>query len=166
MNIRNATLEDVPYIRNIYESALECHPHNLMPYTDELTNDFIANELKNSLARGYAIVIEKEDKVIGYSKAYASEYLKKSHILTNATFVFSKEWQNTIIPYTTLQYIREYVYNKMPHILLFEVAPYSFNKSAIRIYEKIGFKKIFETQNTIKLNNGEYTGEVFLQLKK
>ena len=163
MKIREATLEDFSSIKSLYEDVLKNDVHNLTPYLEEITDEFIMNELKNALARGRAFVVEKDSEIVGYVKAYTGIFFKESHILKNATLIFSTKQRKTILPYKLLNFLLNYVIENMPHIQCFQTQVYSFNEVALRLYKKIGLQKLFETKNTIKLSNGEYASEVFLQ---
>jgi hypothetical protein len=165
MKIRQATLDDFLGIKAVYENVLQNDIHNLTPYLEEITDGFIMNELKNALTRGYAFVVEKDNEIVGYAKAYTGIFFKESHILKNATLIFCTKQRKTILPYKLLNFLLNYVNENMPHIQYFQTQPYSFNKDALRLYKKFGFQELFETKNTIKLNNGEYANEVFLQLE-
>ena len=163
IKIRDATLHDISEIKALHEDVLNEKIHNLIPYIDELTDDFIRNELKECRERGFAFVIEKNNKIVGYVKAFTGVFKKESHILKNARIIFSKEAQSTIIPYKTLDYIREHIYSNMPHIKYFYIEVHSFNKSAIKLYEKIKFEKIFEIKNALKLKNGDFVDQIILR---
>ena len=165
MKIRQATLDDFLGIKAVYEDVLQNDIHNLTPYLEEITDGFIINELKNALTRGCAFVVEKNNEIVGYAKAYTGIFFKESHILKNATVIFSTKQQKTILSYKLLNFLFNYVMENMPHIQYFQTQPYSFNKDALRLYKKFGLQELFETKNTIKLNNGEYANEVFLQLE-
>lgn len=160
--IRKATLHDVLEIKALHEDVLKEDIHNLIPYIEELTNDFISNELNECHKRGFAFVVEKDNKIIGYVKAFTGTFAKESHILKNARIIFSKEVQKTVIPYRTLKYIEDYIYSEMPHIMLFQVEVHSHNISSIRLHEKIGFKKIVEIQNGLKLKNEKFINQTIL----
>ena len=165
MKIRQATLDDFLGIRAVYEDVLKNDVHNLTPYLEEITDEFIINELKNALARGYAFVAEKDNEIVGYGKAYTGIFFKESHILKNTTTIFSQKCKNGIIPYRIMSFVINYISENMKNIKYLQTMPYSFNTPIIRLLEKIGFQKLFETKNTIKLSNGEYANEVFLQLE-
>ena len=165
MKIRQATLDDFLGIKAVYENVLQNDIHNLTPYLEEITDVFIMNELKNALTRGYAFVVEKDNEIVGYAKAYTGIFFKESHILKNATLIFSTKQRNTILPYKLLNFLFNYVTENMPHIQYLQTQIYSFNEVTLRLYKKFGFQKLFETKNTIKLNNGEYANEVFLQFE-
>lgn len=147
MKIRQATLHDFLEIKALYEDVLNNDIHNLTPYLEEVTDEFIMNELKNALTRGYAFVGEKDNEIVGYAKAYTGIFFKESHILKNATMIFSTKQRKTTSPYRLLNFLLNYIIEDMPHIEYFQVQAYSFKKAALRLYKKIGFQELLETKN-------------------
>ena len=94
MLIRIAKKEDLNNIYNLYKSVINSDVGHLTQFIDEIYKDYVKTELEKAFNLGLCIVVEENNKIIGFMKAYTSEFKTLAHVLTNTTIMICSDYQN------------------------------------------------------------------------
>ncbi|MBD2682866.1 MULTISPECIES: GNAT family N-acetyltransferase [Nostoc] len=157
--IRKATLDDIWQIYDLYKIVARVNVGNLTQEEDEITLEYISDVLHKGLERGLILVIEKDNKIVGYLKAFTSEFRSLAHVLTNATMIVHPEYQSAGYGGQLLDTYLEQIKSNMPHILRFELFPHQSNQKAIEFYERHGFVQESLAQKKIRHPKGTFEAE-------
>ena len=151
--IRNAKIEDYVRINELFWQSDYFHYEN-EPYIYKKTTEGyrskeyieeLINDKNNNL-----IILEKENKVIGFLYAYEEAkghlpfHQKRKYIVLD-NIVIDEKYRNKGYGKILLDYIIEYAKKEKYNDIILNV--YNFNENAIKFYEKNGFKTI--TQDMI-----------------
>ena len=90
--IRKATPNDLGQIFSLYQIVARSDRGNLTQEEDEITLEYVNEMLIKGLQLGLILVFEEDKKIIGYLKAFTSEFRCLAHVLTNATMMVHPEW--------------------------------------------------------------------------
>lgn len=162
VTVRRAVLSDARAIFDLYIRVAHEAPGHLFREEDEVTLDYIHNELHNGFHRGLGIVIELDDCIIGYLNAYTSEAFCSAHVLTQASMMVDPAWQERGIGGILLEAYLQEVRATMPHIYRFELLPHQSNQRAIDFYEHHGFFRESEAVAKIRTAEGTFESEITL----
>lgn len=160
--IRKATLDDLGKIYELYKIVSTVNRGNLTQEEDEITLDYISEVLNQGLERGLILVIEQDNKIIGYLKAFTSPFRSLAHVLTNATMIIHPEYQSAGYGGQILDTYLEEIKNYMPHILRFELLPHESNQRAIQFYGRHKFFQESIAKQKIRHPQGSFEAEVTL----
>ena len=160
--IRKATLSDIGQIYHLYKIVAIVNQGNLTQESDEITLEYVNNTVRKGLQRGLILVIEKDKNIIGYLKAFTSEFRTLAHVLTNTTMIIHPEWQGREYGSNLINAYLEKIKANMPHILRFELLPHQSNQRAIRFYQRHGFVQESLAEQKIRNVKGNFEPEVTL----
>ena len=120
--------------------------------------------VKTGIERGLVLVIERDNEIIGYFKAFTSKFKCLAHVLGDGTLMIHPSYQSGYGAKLFLRFLHE-IKTNMRHIMKFEILPHEVNKLAIQMYYKLGFK--LEVNNSSKIRNydGSFGGEVLMSWK-
>jgi len=162
--IRRSTLSDAPNIMGLYKKVVSIHQDRLTQEIDEITLPYIQSILQQAHLRGLALVMFVDGKLVGFLKAYTSEFRRQAHILMNVTVMIeptlSSQGFGTLLWRSYLQEVQEH----MRHIQIMEILPHASNTEAIRIYEKKGFKLLATLPNKIRYENGTFGAQLVMYI--
>ena len=144
--IKKANIEDYDKINKLYWQS-DCFHYNNEPYIYEKTEEgcrtkeyieSLLNEEKNIL-----IALETEKEIIGFLYAYEETkghlpFHKKRKYIVIDNIVIDEKYRSNGYGEKLLNYIIEYAKNEKYNDIVLNV--YGFNKNAIKLYEKKGFK--------------------------
>jgi ribosomal protein S18 acetylase RimI-like enzyme len=142
--IRKATLKDVEQIYNLYKIVAKHNPGNLTQEEDEITTYYVEKMVKNGLERGLILVTEREGQIIGYFKAFTSEFRNMAHILSDLTLMIHPNYQK--IGYGSMLFKKslEEITKNMRHIYQTE---FTTGMQNILFYKKFGFEIAIEYED-------------------
>ncbi len=140
MIIRKAKNSDLIPIYNLYRCVIISDNGHLTQFLDEIYINYIKLELEKSFNLGLSIVIEENNEIIGFMKAYTSEFRALAHVLSNTTIMIRSDYQNMGYGKKMIQYFCNYIENYMKHIYRFELLPHESNKKAMNFYLQNNFK--------------------------
>jgi len=96
--------------------------------------------MENSFKLGLSIVVENENKIIGFMKACTSEFRALAHVLTNTTIMIHPDYQSKGYGSQMVKKYCSLIENKLKYIYRFELLPHESNHKSISFYLKNGFK--------------------------
>ncbi|MEA5536815.1 GNAT family N-acetyltransferase [Crocosphaera sp. XPORK-15E] len=158
--IRKATLDDIWQIYQLYKIVAQESPGNLTQEDSEITWSYVQEEVNKGLTRGLILVLENQGSIIGYLKAFTSEFGCQAHVLTNATMMLHPFWQNQGYGGQLIEAYLTEIQRNMPHILRFELLPHQSNQKAICFYERHGFVIESKARQKIRNQRGNLEAEV------
>ena len=160
--IRKASINDIWQIYNLYKTVAIVNLGSLTQEEDEITLEYVSDTVRKGLARGLILVIENDGQIVGYLKAFTSEFRTLAHVLTNATMMIHPEWQGRDYGSKLINaYLQEISVN-MSHILRFELLPHQSNQKAIQFYKRHGFMQESLAEQKIRTPKENFEPEVTL----
>ena len=131
-------------------------------YYKNITLSFEKKYLENESGYSFAIVLKKENRLIGNISLMDVNNINQTASL--GIFIGDKEDRNKGYGKEAIKILLDYGFNtlNLNNIML---GVFSFNEFAIRTYEKIVFKKIGHRRNSI-YRNGKLYDEIFMDILK
>jgi GNAT superfamily N-acetyltransferase len=129
-------LNDAPNILELYKKVASIYPDNLTQQVDEITLRYVESVLQHANLYGLILLMYKDGNLIGFLKAYTSEFRRKGHILTNATIMIDP---TALGEGFSTQLLRTYlgeIQKSWRHIRVMELLPHDSNIRGIRLYER------------------------------
>jgi hypothetical protein len=160
-NIRKATMDDVEQIYFLYKTVARSNPGNLTQEEYEITIDYVEEMVKSGLERGFVLVAQIDNNIIGYAKSFTSKFKCLAHILTDGTLMIHPDHQRGCGAKLLLTLLYE-IKTNMRHILKFEIYPHKTNKLAVQMYCKLGFKIELSNANKIRNYDGSFGDELLM----
>lgn len=118
--------------------------------------------LENETGYSFAIVLKEKEKLIGNISLKNVNHINQTATL--GIFIGEKEDRNKGYGKEAIKILLNYAFNTLNlNNIMLEV--YSFNKYAVRTYEKIGFRKIGRRRDSI-YRNGRLYDEIFMDILK
>ncbi len=137
--LRPLRLEDAKILSDI-ASDIEVRDYlsNVFPYTDVGEEEFIRRINSQRVPTDIVFGIEADEKLIGTAGIHRINWASRNGYFGIA--IFDKNYWNMGIGTEATSLILKYAFEYLNlHKILLEV--YEYNKRAIRVYEKLGFKK-------------------------
>lgn len=162
MIIRKANSNDLEAIYDLYESVITSDSGHLTQFLDEVCINYVKSELEKSFDLGLSIVVEENNEIVGFMKAYTSEFKALAHVLTNTTIMIRSDHQKKGYGKEMVQYFCDYIENSMKHIYRFELLPHASNIKAIAFYLRNNFKVESTSTSRVFDIDGSFEDEVRL----
>jgi ribosomal protein S18 acetylase RimI-like enzyme len=141
MHIRNAVIEDLSRIQDLYKRVAR-QGNGIARSEDEITEDYVRKFITRSMENGLIIVAENPanpDELIGEMHAYKPGIEVFDHMLSNLTIVVRPEFQGKKIGRTLFTIFQEEIALHRPDIGRVELFTRESNTKAIKFYQSIGF---------------------------
>jgi hypothetical protein len=157
--IRDANLSDICDIKKLYLNSAEYYPDNLLPLVDEITDDFIYSGLNSAIQTGFAIVMEKENKIIGYIQGYPSKTLRESHLIKDTRVIIDSYYNSSGYAIKLMAAVQKKML-KMTYIkaLMFNVRGH--NTASARGLKFFGCYEVLRTQDALLTCNGTFMEDI------
>ena len=126
----------------------------LVRSADEITGQYIDNTLNSALERGLIFVAEYQGKLIGSVLGYKSNIKILSHVFEKGSILVDPEYQCMGIGTKIYTNLLDEVKEHHPDVLRVQLKVRVSNP-AIRLYERLGFKKEGEFKNLIRGASGK-----------
>ncbi|WP_031238938.1 GNAT family N-acetyltransferase [Asticcacaulis sp. AC466] len=151
-NIRSSTVADEAGIHDVYRAAA-AQGGGLLRREDEITHDYVWNNLKHSLETGITLVAEADGgRILGEIHGWPSPTRQLGHCLTNLTLAVDPSAQGRGVGQALFTRLIE-VANLDPRLRIIELYCREDNKRAIDLYQKMGF--VFEGRLKGRVWQGE-----------
>jgi len=138
MIIRGANIKDIDNnLLKIYIDGFRYHYNNRIDVFQNKTDDELKENLINTLEENKVIVLEKEEKIIGYISYYIK--IKYDNILWINELVIDEHYRNK--GYGTMMLKEIIKIAKEEKCKRVEFNCWSFNENAIKLYESLGFRE-------------------------
>jgi ribosomal protein S18 acetylase RimI-like enzyme len=107
----------------------------------EITAEYVAQTITNSMARGVIVVAERVDtkQIVGELHTYALAIRRLAHVLTSLTVAVHPDAQGMGVCGKLFRALLDEVRVNRPHISRIELITQETNTYARRLYESVGF---------------------------
>ena len=159
--LRRATIEDIPQIHSLYQIVAR-NVGGLAREEDEITIEYVTNNVKKSLKSGIILVAQhpKDEIIIGESHSYALEPRVFSHVLSELTIAVHPQFQGLGLGRMLFQKLLQEVENTRTDILRVELIARESNTKAIQFYQQLGFQIEGKLSRRINSRNGSYEADI------
>ncbi len=124
---------------------------------EEITRDYVATFLRQSLENGLSLVAYFGDRIIGEIHAITPNIYAFQHLLTDLTIVVHPNYQGKRVGRNLFLRFLDTVQNEYSHILRVELYTREHNERNVKFYESLGFvnegrqhKKIYHSQDRLE----------------
>ena len=146
--IRNIEAKDFNIINELFWQSDVFHNNNEPYIYEKTTEGYRSNEYLESILQeknSMFILLEQNNEIIGFLYAYEEQkghlpFHKKRKYLVIDNIVIDEKHRKKGYGTKLVNYIIEYGSNKNYDDIVLNV--FSFNKDAIKLYEKLGFRKL------------------------
>jgi len=162
MHIRTADIDDFSKIKTLYKEVAK-HHGGIARLEHEITDDYVENFLKKSLATGLIIVAENPEdpeQLIAEIHAYKSGINVFNHVLGDLTLVVHPAFQGKKLGRTIFTIFLEEIGRNRPDIGKVELIARESNLKAIALYESLGFSIEGRLEMRIKTPEGNYEADI------
>ena len=160
MNIREATIEDVPAIFDLYRRVSKT-PGGLARLEEEIDADYVKGFLSRALQSGVVYVAVTDDhRLIGEIHAHSPPLHCFSHVLTDLTIAVDPASQGTGVGRKVFDAFMQQVKDHLRHISRVELIARESNDRAIRFYESLGFEREGMLRGRIKNPDGSLESDI------
>ena len=156
--IRKATIQDKENLRILYQKVASILG-GLTRTHEEITEDYINKVLLNGINNGLALVAEYKGKLIGSMIKYKLEPKVFSHVLTEGSILIDPDFQGKGVGSNLILIFLKEIEENYTEILRVEVIARESNQ-AIKLYEKLGFKREGRLEQRIKGINGKLEADI------
>ena len=162
MHIRTADIDDFSKIKILYKEVAK-HHGGIARQEHEITEDYIENFLKKSLASGLIIVAENPEdpeQLVAEIHAYKAGIGVFNHVLGELTLVVHPAFQSKKIGRTIFTIFLEEIGRNRPDVGRVELIARESNLKAIALYESLGFSIEGRLEMRIKTHEGNYEADI------
>lgn len=157
-DIRKATMQDKENLKILYQRVASI-VGGLARTEEEITEAYIDKSLSSGINNGLALVAEKEGELIGSIIKYKLEPKVFSHILTEGSILVDPDFQGKGIGSNLIVTFLNEIKHNRPDILRVEIIARESNP-AIKLYEKLEFKKEGRFEGRIKGADGRLEADI------
>lgn len=157
--IRPATLSDLNLIAKLYQ-AVAAIPGGIARQADEISWEYVENNLSKSLQSGICLVAEENDQIVAEIHSYKLVPKVFDHVLSELTIVAHPDWQGKGIGKEIFTAFLQEVKSNRPEILRVELIARESNIKAINFYQKIGFRIEGKLENRIANPDGTFESDI------
>lgn len=156
--IRKGTVHDKENLQMLYKTVAAV-PGGLARTADEITDVYINKIVFNALNTGIIFVADHQGNIIGSILKYALEPKVFSHVLGEGSILVHPDFQGKGIGTNLISTFLSYIENNRPDIYRIELIARESNQ-AIKLYEKLGFKKEGRFEGRIKGVSGKLEADI------
>lgn len=155
MQIRNATLEDLDIVFELYQAVAK-KPGGLARLESEISVDYIKAFLEKSIDDGIVVLALEADAngegelLRAEMHAYVPALYCFSHVLSDLTIAVHPDAQGSGLGRRLFEYFMQQVVNARPDIQRIELVARESNQKAIAFYQSLGFEQEGIMQNRIR----------------
>ncbi len=156
--IRKMVVDDSEALKKLYQRVAS-RVGGLARTYDEITDAYIMQLLVRSINNGFALVAEYDGTLIGSIIKYKLEPKVFSHVLTEGSILVDPDFQAKGIGSMLIKTLLHEIEEHHPEILRVEIIARESNP-AIKLYERIGFKKEGRFEGRIKGVDGKLEADI------
>lgn len=157
--IRAATLSDLNLIAKLYQ-AVAVIPGGIARQADEITWEYVENNLSKSLQNGICLVAEEDNQVVAEIHSFKLVPKVFDHVLSELTIVVHPDCQGKGIGKDIFTAFLQEVKTNRPEIIRVELIARESNEKAINFYQKIGFRIEGKLENRISNPDGTFESDI------
>jgi putative acetyltransferase len=157
-SIRRATVNDRVSLKELYQKVADL-PGGLARDKSEITDLYIDKILLNGLNNGLLMVVESQGRLIGAMVKFRLEPAAFKHVLAEGSILVDPDFHGMGIGTRLIYEFLEEVKSYFPEILRIELVVRESNP-AIRLYERMGFKKEGRFEMRIRSSSGQLEADI------
>lgn len=150
--IRKATMDDEAYLKVLYQRVSSISG-GLARKKNEITDTYIHELLLSGIYKGLFLVVESDGKIIGSMMKSRVELSAFPHLLKGGSILIDPDFQGKGIGTKLILKFLQEVQDNFKDILRVEISAWETNP-AIKLYERLGFKKEGRYESAIKTADG------------
>ncbi len=163
-DIRRATEADIDGIFTMMlRTAAE--PIGLARRPDEITRDYVATFVANSLARGLILVAHDGDRILGMIQAATPVPRLFAHVLSDLTIAIDPETQGQGLGRKLFTAFLDTARAGMPHIRRIELFCRPDNPRGYPFYQSLGFVIEGHLKGRVHAGDGVFIDDYFMGLQ-
>jgi putative acetyltransferase len=155
---RAARMEDKEMLKALYQRVAAI-PGGLARTEEEITDEYVDKVLSHGINCGIALVVEYENRLIGSMIKYRLGPKIFSHVLAEGSIIVDPDFQGKGVGSHLIASFLKEVEGDHPEILRVEIIARESNP-AIKLYEKMGFKKEGRFEGRIQGVNGALEADI------
>jgi ribosomal protein S18 acetylase RimI-like enzyme len=162
MHFRTADIDDFNKIKSLYQAVAK-QDGGIARIEPEISDDYVLNFIKKSLATGVIIVAEhpeNPEELVAEIHAYKAGLKTFDHVLTDLTIVVHPQFHGKKIGRTIFTIFLEEIGLNRPDIGKVELLTRESNLKAIALYQSLGFRVEGRFEMRIKTNHGTYEADI------
>lgn len=159
LDIARSGVEDAPEVLELYR-AVAAIPGGLARGVDEVTPDYIAHALARASQGGLGLVARRGPLVVAEIHAARSPLGCFAHVLGDLTIAVHPDTQGEGIGARLFGRFMAIVQTEMPHIHRVELIARESNRSAIRLYQRLGFRTEGRLERRIRNPDGTLEADI------
>ncbi|BDC34387.1 N-acetyltransferase [Candidatus Dependentiae bacterium Noda2021] len=156
--IRKGLLSDKAQLTALFKRVAAI-PGGLARTAEEITDSHMTRLLTNATDRGIIFVAEYNNSLIGCILCLTLEPKLFIHIRSETNILVDPQFQGLGIGSALIRTLQEDVMNHHPSIMMIELVARESNP-AIRLYERMGFKKQGRLEHRVLGINGVYEADI------
>ena len=159
---RFAVAADENNILNLYKTVAQ-NVGGIARQADEITPQYVANNLHKSLANGVCVVVENPAnaaELVAEIHCYKLEPRVFAHVLSELTIVVHPNFQGKGLGKLIFTTLLEHVKHNKPDILRVELIARESNTKAIAFYQSLGFRIEGRLEKRISSHTGTLEADI------
>lgn len=160
MTIRNATLDDVQEIGELYIDTIRNFPDVLLIQEHEITKEYIENIIYKAEEGGIARVTVIDNKIVGFIKGELADKTRRKHTLCNIPVMIHRDYQKTRVGYNLIKDWCNYIETERQDIRYMIFGAFSNNTQSIKLFKHFGGKILFELKDELRLHENKYIDHI------
>lgn len=161
MNLRPATLSDIPKLLTLHRAAAKT-PNGIARAPREITKKTITNFVKPALKTGLIFVIENNQNLIAEIHCYKYEPACFQHTLANLTLVVHPDFQGQGLGRKIFSHLLAQIQTNHSEIARVELFCRQSNPRGISLYQSLGFVIEGICRNRILDAKGDLDGDTMM----
>jgi ribosomal protein S18 acetylase RimI-like enzyme len=162
MQFREASEADIAAIRRLYQRVSTVEG-GIARLSDEVTESYVSNFVRKSIASGLIIVGEHPDEpgeLMGEMHGYKNGLKVFDHVLGDVTLVVDPAFQGKRIGRTLLTIFMNEIAQNRPDIGKVELIARESNTRAISLYQSLGFHIEGRLEMRIRTTGSRYEADI------
>ena len=135
-------------------------PIGIARQADEISWEYVENNLSKSLLTGICLVAEEDSQVVAEIHSYKLVPKVFDHVLSELTIVVHPDWQGKGIGKEIFTAFLMEVKTNRPEILQVELIARESNSKAVKFYQKIGFRIEGKLEKRIVNPDGTFESDI------
>jgi putative acetyltransferase len=161
MVFREGTMDDYEGIFVLYKTVA-AEDGGIARTVREITEDYVRQNLSESLASGIVVVAENDGHIIGELHAWRMNIRIFEHVLSHLTIAVHPDFQNQKVGRRLFHLFLQKIEDEMPYIRRVELHTRAGNLRALALYQKLGFQIEGYLKDRDKMADGRFDDDVSL----
>jgi ribosomal protein S18 acetylase RimI-like enzyme len=161
-DVRRSTVLDKQSLYILYQKVAR-YNGGIARTEQEITENYISNNLNQSLENGMSLVVEHPDNkslIIAEIHCYKPEPKLFSHVLSDLTIIVDQGFQRKGIGQLIFRSLLDEIESSRNDVLRVELIARESNQKAIAFYQKLGFKIEGRFESRVDCGNNQFEADI------